>query len=214
MFTGIVEEVGTVLRVERRGGHCRLTVRASVVCEGQKVGDSVNIDGVCQTVVSRDRASFAVESVEETLTRTTLGDFKAGVRVNLERAVCVGGRLGGHLVLGHVDGVGEVVRVVELTGSRTVTIRAPGGAARYIVEKGSIAVDGVSLTVSAIQGDLFSVALIPHTLVSTTCESLHPGSRVNVEVDVLGKYVERLIGAVGPGKSSLTEGRLVELGFG
>jgi riboflavin synthase len=214
MFTGIVEEVGSVVRVERRGLFQRLTITASLVLEGMSVGDSINIDGACQTVVTRDASTFTVESVEETLRRTTLGGLRPGDRVNLERSLRFDGRLGGHFVTGHVDGVGEVVGIRELSGSTFVTIRVPEGLERYIVEKGSIAVDGISLTVTAVGGDRFSVAIIPHTETVTTFDALRPGRRVNVEVDMLAKYIDKLLAAHNRGGGGLTEKRLWELGYG
>jgi riboflavin synthase len=213
MFTGIIEEVGTVARIERRGLFQRLAIRASLVLDGTSVGDSINIDGACQTVVSLDASTFTVESVEETLRRTTLGNLHAGDRVNLERSLRPDGHLGGHFVTGHVDGIGEVISMVELPGSSLATIQVPEGLERYIVEKGSVAVDGISLTVTDVRGDRFSVTIIPYTKKVTTFDRLRPGHRVNIEVDMLAKYIEKLLATRSKGGGGLTEERLRELEF-
>ncbi|MGH9164529.1 MAG: riboflavin synthase [Acidimicrobiales bacterium] len=187
MFTGLVEEVGHLVS---RDGH-RLTVAAVVVLDGLAVGDSVAHDGCCLTVVSVDqhRGTYDVEVVDETLARTTLGGLAPGDRVNLERPVLLGGRLGGHLVQGHVDAVGQMVNPAP-----DLRVSLPAGLLRYVVEKGSIAVDGCSLTVVATYDDGFGVAVIPHTAWATTLGSKRPGDQVNVEVDLLAKYVEKLLG--------------------
>jgi riboflavin synthase len=197
VFTGIVEEVG---RVTAAAG-----LRLEVACgfDDLGLGDSIAVNGVCLTVMETadwgDMHSFAAELSEETLARTSLGTLADGSPVNLERPVPVGGRLGGHVVQGHVDGTGTVAALDAQEGSVVMWIEAPGALRRYLVEKGSVAVDGVSLTVAGLRGDAFSVALIPHTLTATTLSSKAPGDAVNLEVDILAKYVESLLGNKCPG---------------
>jgi riboflavin synthase len=187
MFTGLVREVGTVVSFEDG----RLRVESSIAAA---IGDSVAIDGVCLTVVDGDRKTLAFDAVPETLSRTTLGRLESGAAVNLEPALKAGEALGGHYVQGHVDGVGRV-RSVEAEGDgRRVWVDAPPDILRYCVEKGSIAVNGVSLTVADLDGDGFAVALVPHTLAVTTLGAAAAGEEVNLETDVLAKYVEKLAG--------------------
>jgi riboflavin synthase len=211
MFTGIVEGTGTVVTLARPradGGAARLQVDAPWLAGELAVGDSVAVDGCCLTVVASGPTQFAADVVAETLRRTALGRLAAGARVNLERPLALGGRLGGHLVQGHVDGVGRVVarRAVGPEGSgephggapvgqdgEEVQIELSEGLARYVVEKGSIAVDGVSLTVAGVGQGWFAVALVPHTLATTTLGERAPGDPVHLEVDVVAKYVERLV---------------------
>jgi len=189
VFTGLVREVGTVLSVD--GG--RLTLDAPVTARDAQPGDSVAVDGVCLTVVERGDATLAFDAVPETLSRTSLGTLEHGSRVNLEPALRAGDALGGHYVQGHVDGVGTVRSVEPEGDGKRIWLDAPAGILRYVVEKGSIAVQGTSLTVAATDGDGFAVALIPHTLEETTLDRLAPGDRVNLEADVLAKYVEKLL---------------------
>jgi riboflavin synthase len=189
VFTGLVREVGTVLSMD--GG--RLTLDAPVTARDAQPGDSVAVDGVCLTVVERGDATLAFDAVPETLSRTSLGTLEHGSRVNLEPALRAGDALGGHYVQGHVDGVGTVRSVEPEGDGRRIWLDAPAGILRYVVEKGSIAVQGTSLTVAATDGDGFAVALIPHTLEETTLDRLAPGDRVNLEADVLAKYVEKLL---------------------
>jgi riboflavin synthase len=192
MFTGIVEEVGRVTAV----AGLRLEVACGFADLG--IGDSIAVNGVCLTVVELadlgDEITFAAELSEETLARTSLATLAGGSPVNLERPVPAGGRLGGHVVQGHVDGTGLVRALDPREGSLVMWIQAPGALRRYLVEKGSVAVDGVSLTVAGLQEAAFSVALIPHTLTATTLQSKAPGDIVNIEVDILAKYVESLLG--------------------
>ena len=188
MFTGIVEERG---RVETMGSG-RLVVDAHTVVRDSEVGASVSVNGVCLTVVERTDTSLRFDLSEQTLERTCLGDLRPGEPVNLERPVTLVARLGGHLVQGHVDGVAQVTRVeVDGSGGARVSIRVPGELSRYVVERGSIAIDGVSLTIAAVDDDEITVALIPHTLAVTTLGLAAPGRRLNVEADVIARYVER-----------------------
>jgi riboflavin synthase len=194
MFTGIVEELGAV--VARASD--RITVSCRTVLADADVGSSIAVNGVCLTVVDRGPDHLGFDLSEETLRRTSLAGLSPGDPVNLERPVTLTTRLGGHVVQGHVDGVGEVVGVkAEPTGGAWLTIRPPAELARYLVDKGSVSVDGVSLTVAGVDGDAFSVALIPHTLAVTTLGAAGAGDEVNLEVDVLAKYVERLLTSTG-----------------
>ena len=198
MFTGIVEGTGIVRAMRSDGRSGRLTVDAGDRLRGTRMGDSIAVNGVCLTVATMTAAEFEADLSAETLARTTLGDLRPGDAVNLERPLAVGDRLGGHLVQGHVDGVGRVTRRGGDGDAPDLEIAAPRHLARYIVEKGSIAVDGVSLTVAAVSGDRFTVCLIPHTSAVTTVGVLEPGDAVNIEIDVLAKYVERLIASYAP----------------
>jgi riboflavin synthase len=190
MFTGIVEDLGEVTALLDG----RLTVRSRVAAPDARVGDSIAVNGVCLTVVEARDETISFDLSAETIARSAAGRLGAGAPVNLERPATLAGRLGGHLVQGHVDGVGAVVGVaVDASGSAELTIRIPSRLARYVVEKGSIAVDGVSLTVAGIDGDAIRIALIPHTLAATTLGTVRPGHPVNLEVDVIAKYVERMI---------------------
>ncbi len=195
MFTGIVEEIGTVVAVEQGEGDARLTLRGAVVTHGTRLGDSIAVDGVCLTVTDLDGDAFGVDVMPETLRRSTLGGLAPGAAVNLERAVLAGGRLDGHLVQGHVDGAGTLVSRTPGPRWDELLFALPRDLARYVAEKGSIAVSGVSLTVTAVDDTGFGVSLIPTTLAATTLGALAPGDAVNLEVDVIAKYVERLLGA-------------------
>jgi riboflavin synthase len=215
VFTGIVEEIGEVVEARSADDVMVLTVRGPVVSSDARLGDSIAVDGVCLTVVEVGgaetgaegtvggvAATFSVELVPETLKRTGLADVGKGRRVNLERAVAVGGRLGGHIVQGHVDGVSTLLGRAPGTRSDELRFGLAPDLAKYVVEKGSITVDGVSLTVAATDGASFAVALIPTTLAHTTLGELAPGDTVNIEVDVVAKYVERLIGGYGGERAS------------
>lgn len=190
MFTGIVEERGTVRAASPR----RLEIGCRTVPGDARVGDSLSVNGVCLTVVERAEDRLAFDVAPETLRRSTLGDLAEGDPVNLERPVTLATRLGGHLVQGHVDGVGEITSMEPEGDGARMTVRVPEGQGRYLVEKGSVTVDGVSLTVAAVAPGGFAAALIPHTLEATGLGSKGPGDRVNLEMDVIAKYVERLIG--------------------
>lgn len=191
MFTGIVTHIGTVRRLEKSAAGARMEVEAALDHATLEIGASVSHAGCCLTVVEKTPGGYAVEMVNETLARTTLGEWREGDPVNLERALKIGDELGGHLVSGHVDGVGEVVSVVEDGGSWRLEIRAPEPLHRFIAEKGSIAIDGVSLTVTHAEGDRFGVALIPHTWTHTTLNRLTAGSQVNLEIDLIARYAAR-----------------------
>jgi riboflavin synthase len=194
MFTGIVEELGHVRSVVPNEGGARLVIEARTVLEDAQLGASIAVNGCCLTVVAWDRSAWSADAVIETLERTNLGDLEAGDAVNLERPIRLTDRLGGHLVQGHVDATGTVRgREPQPDGSTLVTFDAPAGVLRYIVHKGSITVDGVSLTVARRDDKSFAVALIPHTLEVTTLGTHKPGDRVNLEVDLIAKYVEALL---------------------
>lgn len=197
MFTGIVEEMGRVASVEERPAGRRIWIAASTVLEGTAVGDSIAHSGCCLTVVSAAGGRFAVEAVPETLRLTTLGDWREGDAVNLERSLRLEQRLGGHLVQGHVDGVGEVTDVCEEGDGRRVTFALPPDLRRYVAHKGSLSVDGVSLTVAALTHDGCEIAYIPHTLAVTVAGSYRQGRRVNLEVDLLARYLARLLDDAG-----------------
>jgi riboflavin synthase len=192
VFTGLIADLGEVEAVEATGDGARLRVRTALASE-LAAGDSVAVNGVCLTATAVEGEGFAADVVSETLRRSSLGALAAGVTVNLELPLRAADRLGGHVVQGHVDGVGEVVDVVDEGFSRVVTVAVPDGLERYVVEKGSIAIDGISLTVAGLQDGRLSIAVIPETLERTTLGAAQPGRPVNLEVDVLAKYVERLV---------------------
>jgi riboflavin synthase len=198
VFTGLIEEAGRVAEVRRTQAGARLRIAASAVVEGLRTGDSVAVNGACLTAVAVTGDGFDVDCVAETLRRTTLGALAAGDRVNLERPMRLGDRLDGHLVQGHVDGVGTVAAVRREGESAVLEIAAPAAILRYVVEKGSVAVDGVSLTVAERRADGFAVALIPHTMAVTTLGPQAAGRPVNLEVDVVAKYVESLAAPYAP----------------
>jgi riboflavin synthase len=198
MFTGLVEEGGVIASVAPGGASARLVIAASAVLDGLRTGDSVAVNGACLTAVEVTGDGFAVDAVAETLRRTNLGALGPGDRVNLERPMRLGDRLDGHLVQGHVDGVGTVAAARPEGESTVLEVTAPPDLLRYVVEKGSVAVDGVSLTVAARLPDGFSVALIPHTRAVTTLGPQAVGRAVNLEVDVVAKYVESLAGPYVP----------------
>jgi riboflavin synthase len=193
MFTGIVETVGAVVSAERRGELVRLELDAPAVAAGARVGDSVAVNGACLTVVSAQGARLAFEAMRETLDRTSLAGLRAGARVNLERAMRADARLDGHIVQGHVDAIGRVARLERAGDDVRLFVDCPPEFAELLVEKGSVAIDGVSLTVVGVRGDGFDVALIPHTLAVTTLGQRASGDCVNLEADVLGKYVKKYL---------------------
>ncbi len=198
MFTGIVEGTGVVRAVQAGRHSIRLRIEAGCDIAGARVGDSIAVSGACLTMTEIAGGTFDADVTPETIARTTLGGLRPGDVVNLERPVAVGDRLGGHVVQGHVDGVGRVVRRDPEGDAWWLEVDAPPSVARYIVEKGSVAVDGVSLTVAQRVGNRFTVCLIPHTVAVTTLGRLEAGTAVNIEVDILAKYVERLVGSYAP----------------
>ena len=195
MFTGIIEELGRVRDVEERGDNARIVIEARLVTDGTSNGDSIAVNGVCLTALDIQPDSFAADVSRETLVRSTIGRLKPGASVNLERAVTPATRLGGHIVQGHVDGRGDFVSVDDLGESWTVRIGYPEEIRRYLVFKGSVAVEGISLTIASLTDDYFEVAIIPKTWAVTNLSQLRPGDAVNLEVDVIAKYVERLLAA-------------------
>jgi riboflavin synthase len=216
MFTGLIEAVGTIARTERTGdGGMRLEVYAPDFGRDMAIGDSVAVDGACLTVVSFIRGAFLADLSEETVTRTTLGRLRVNAKVNLERAMRLSDRLGGHIVTGHVDGVGTFAGRLPAGNSRTYTFKPPVEVLPYIAEKGSVAVAGISLTVSRVITNGFEVAVIPHTDEHTTLHTLQPGDEVNIEADMMAKYVRRFVayytghpedaGAVGEGRRGLSD---------
>ncbi|MDI6854923.1 MAG: riboflavin synthase [Deltaproteobacteria bacterium] len=213
MFTGLVEGLGEIAQINRLAEGIRLALTPPFPVAELTVGESVSVSGACLTVVSMDAQTFHAEVSPETLARTTLGLKKVKDTVNLERALKIGDRLGGHLVTGHVDAVGTVRERREGPDFFTLSIDFPAPLAPYIIEKGSIAVDGVSLTVNSVQGHRFSVYIIPHTAQKTTLAHLKAGEKVNLETDIIGKYVARLLGPYRGGASDLTKDFLAEHGF-
>lgn len=192
MFTGIIEEIGTVRRIEHGAKGARLTIQAKNVLEDTRIGDSIATNGVCLTVVSMTSDSFSADVMAESLRRSSLGTLQGGSPVNLERAMAANGRFGGHIVSGHIDGTGTIASQKREDNAVWVKIKTPAPLLRYIVEKGSIAIDGVSLTVAAVTDTDFSVSIIPHTGAQTILLGKKPGDPVNLECDVIGKYVEKL----------------------
>jgi riboflavin synthase len=216
MFTGIIEELGRVRSVEQRGEGVRMVIEARAVMEGTREGDSISVNGVCLTAVDVRADSFAADGSRETLQRSTLSRLRAGSVVNLERAVTPATRLGGHIVQGHVDARGRFLSAAEHGGSWTVRISYPPDVARYLVFKGSVAVEGISLTVAALTDEYFEVAVIPKTWAVTNLSRLRSGEEVNLEADIIAKYVERIL-AVDPRLreegSTLTVEKLADLGY-
>jgi len=212
MFTGLVEDTGQIVATRPDRGGVELRIRTRIPLDEVAIGDSIAVDGVCLTVETRDGDAFTATAARETLALTTIGALRTGSAVHLERALAVGDRLGGHLVQGHVDCTGAVVEARQAGESLVLWIDVPADHARYVAAKGSICVDGVSLTVNEVAGTKFRVNLVPHTVTVTKMGALRAGDRVNLEVDVLAKYVERLLGADGSGKG-LTLESLVRHGF-
>ncbi|HEY0004297.1 MAG TPA: riboflavin synthase [Pyrinomonadaceae bacterium] len=216
MFTGLIEELGRVRSLEQRGEGVRLLIEARLCAEGMREGDSIAVNGVCLTAIDVRPDSFAADGSRETLQRSTLGALRAGSAVNLERAVTPSTRLGGHIVQGHVDARGRFLGATEHGGSWTVRIAYPQEMARYLVFKGSVAVEGISLTIAALTDEYFEIAIIPKTWAVTNLSHLRPHDEVNLEADIIAKYVERIL-ALGPHIKneglSLTIEKLAELGY-
>jgi riboflavin synthase len=214
MFTGIVEEVGIVARVEPREAGSRLRIRCQKVMRDAFEGASISVNGVCLTAVDLQPDSFGADVSPESLLRSNLGELQAGSAVNLERPLSPTGRFGGHIMQGHVDGVGQL-ESLDLLGDENwwLRVRVPPEVERYVVFKGSIGINGLSLTVAELEGDIVSVTIIPHTWKHTTLSRLQPGARLNIECDVLAKYVEKMLGR-SPGRASeMTLERLEDLGY-
>ncbi|WP_461535653.1 riboflavin synthase [Spongorhabdus nitratireducens] len=221
MFTGIIEAVGTIRALENRGGDVRLDIQAGTLdMSDVKLGDSIATNGVCLTAVVLSHDSFVADVSRETLNRTGLAALKPGSSVNLEKAMRANGRLDGHIVSGHVDGVGKILSIEPSARSMRYRVEAPTKLAHYIAEKGSITIDGVSLTVNAVEGAVFEVNIVPHTAEQTIIHHYRPGSRVNLEVDIIARYLERLLhGRMADNEddhtpeSKLTESFLTSHGF-
>ncbi len=214
MFTGLVEGIGRITALQPMADGLRLSATAPFDLAEVKLGDSIAVSGPCLTVVALTPSGFTVEVSPETLQRTTLASKAVGARVNLERALRLGDRLGGHIVSGHIDCVGEVVRLRQGPRHWQLTVRLPSPWSRYVIEKGSIALDGVSLTVNSVHGDEFTVNIIPHTAGQTTLTDLRVGDRLNVETDIIGKYVEKLLQtSQGPTPDRITPDLLARHGF-
>jgi riboflavin synthase len=215
MFTGLIQDVGTVRKFDRAGDLVRLAIHTALPLEGFQPGESISVDGICLTVVQVDSDVFVVEISPETLVRTTLGEARRGRKVNLERALLLSDRLGGHLLTGHIDGIGWIRRRLLEPHHLDLGIGIPPALDRYVVEKGSVAVDGISLTVNRCEKGSFDLTLIPHTIEATTLAHKNVGDRVNVECDVLGKYVEKVLNerlSSGDG-GKISEAYLKEHGF-
>lgn len=215
MFTGLIEEIGKVEAVVKAAKSAEITIRAHRVLEGVRLGDSICTNGVCLTVTSFGRERFTVDVMAETMRRSNLGRLSSGSEVNLERALSLGDRLGGHMVSGHIDGTGEIIAYEKEDNAVWITIAASSELLRYIVEKGSIAIDGVSLTVAYVDDEVFKVSIIPHTKEMTTLLKKKINDVVNLECDIIGKYVEKLLGAKDeiPVKKGIDLNFLSENGF-
>lgn len=205
MFTGIVEECGTVLDVLKNGVSGSVQIQASTVLEGTKTGDSIAVNGVCLTVTKLTKSSFTADVMAETFRRTNLGNLGKNSRVNLERAMAADGRFGGHIVSGHIDGTGIISRIKKEGNAVWIYISAPQSILNLIVEKGSVAVDGISLTVAAVSDKEFAVSVIPHTRENTALSGKKTGAVVNLENDIIGKYVQKLTGTAQINESSETQ---------
>lgn len=194
MFTGLIEEIGTVQSIKIGGSSGRILITANKVLSDAKIGDSIAVNGVCLTVVSKQNGSFEADVMAETVRRSSLGELKSGDYVNLERAMPADGRFGGHIVSGHIDGVGTITEIKKEENAIWYTVKAETSLLRYIVEKGSIAIDGISLTVAKVTNEDFCVSIIPHTKAETILQYKQVGAVVNLECDIIGKYVERMLG--------------------
>jgi len=194
MFTGLIEDLGTLRELRRGSSQVRLTVETAIPAAELHLGDSVAVNGICLTVVDIGHGSFTADVSPETLECSTLGDLSAGSRVNLERALRLSDRLGGHLVSGHVDAIATISERIEDRNAIRFTFRLPAAVNRFVAEKGSVAIDGISLTVNAVSDDTFAVAVIPHTLAMTTLREKKSGDRVNIETDLIARYIARLLG--------------------
>ena len=210
MFTGIIEELGEIVSIDRQGISGTIRIRAKKVLEGTKVGDSIAVNGICLTVTSMQDGMFTADVMAETIRRSSLAQAMAGDKVNLERAMAANGRFGGHIVSGHIDGTGTIRSYRREENAVWVTIETKPEILRLIVEKGSICIDGISLTVAGVTEDAFSVSIIPHTGEETTLLRHEPGAQVNLENDVVGKYVERLMNFAGAESQTRNSGITME----
>jgi len=215
MFTGIIEEIGSVASIQPSAKSSVLTIQGTTIFEDLHIGDSVAVNGVCLTVSSQTKSTFTADVMHETLKRSSLGVLKRGSSVNLERAMAVNSRFGGHLVSGHIDGTGTINEIKKDANAVWYTIKASKQLLKYIVEKGSIAIDGISLTVAAVTEHHFCVSVIPHTASATILSKKHVGDMVNLENDIIGKYIEKLMGyeETPPKQSSITKDYLAKFGF-
>ena len=213
MFTGIVEEVGTIKHIKRGQNSAILTIQAKTVLEETWLGDSIAVNGICLTVTRLFPDGFSADVMHETLNRSSLARLTEGSMVNLERAMAANGRFGGHIVAGHVDGVGHIANIRKDDTAVWYTVHAGPEILRYVVEKGSITIDGISLTVAAVDGERFSVSTIPHTVAQTNLNQRRRGDSVNLETDVVGKYIEKLLRPEPPKQNTLTKEMLLRCGF-
>lgn len=218
MFTGIIEEIGTIEAIQKGRSSAILSIKAALVLEDAKVGDSIAVNGICLTLTALKPYSFSADVMHETLSRTALSHLKPGSSVNLERAMAANGRFGGHIVSGHIDGTGTITKIQKDGNAIWYTIQTAPSILRYIVEKGSIAVDGISLTVADVGANSFSISAIPHTVGITTLGKRKAGDVVNLETDVIGKYVERLLAGreekqTGDGAGKISREWLAECGY-
>jgi riboflavin synthase len=211
MFTGLIEEIGIIKSIANTGGGKRISVQCKDIITDSKIDDSICVNGVCQTIVKMNTTSFEFDSVEETLKKTTIRFWKENQKVNLERALKLSDRLGGHLVMGHVDTTGEIIRIERLAASTIYEISYPNSFSKYIIQHGSVTVNGTSLTIADHSSSLLTVSIIPHTHSKTIINELSIGDVVNLEFDMIGKYVEKLLGA--SNSSGLTFNKLEELGY-
>lgn len=215
MFTGIIEEIGEVSRLQKREKSFKISIRASLILEDMKLGDSISTNGLCLTISEFNQKEFTADIMPESLNRSNLGTLNVGAKVNLERAMSLNGRFGGHIVSGHIDGVGHILEVKKEENAIWFEIKTSLNLMRYIVEKGSITIDGISLTVAQVKSKSFSVFIIPHTLKETIIADKKVGDTVNLENDILGKYIEKLWGDSSSSmkESSVTKEKLFNNGF-
>ncbi|MBA4312195.1 MAG: riboflavin synthase [Chlorobiaceae bacterium] len=214
MFTGIVEEIGNIKSIEKKGKGLIIELYAPLSNSEIKVNDSVAVNGVCQTVIKRSKSSFTVEAVEETLKKTTFGQLNKGDRVNIELPLKANGRFGGHIVLGHVDTVGDIIKIDKRTNSIIYQVKFPPEFKLYVVPVGSIAIDGISLTIAEVKQNTLSVSIIPHTLANTIIKSYKVGTKVNLEFDILGKYATQIMKLnISPSENKLTLESLKKSGY-
>ena len=210
MFTGIIKDIGKIKNLRSSGDGIELEIQSEKICSDAQVDDSVAVNGICLTVIKVEGGSFVVQSVKESLSRTSIGSLKKGDSVNLEPALRAQDRLGGHIVQGHIDGTGEVIRSVDNRLGKEFWIRSDAEVMKYVVAKGSICLDGISLTVAEAAKDSFRVAVIPHTEKSTTVSLWKTGKKINIETDIIGRYIEKYLN---PARSGITIEKLTQLGY-